>query len=108
MATKTNSHTSLLPRLQPTAGLVLVEPQETAKQTTSGIYLPETASGDKPQRGTVLAVGPDEITEAGTKRSSPVKVGNEVIYKKWGGNDVKIDNKEYMFIKFDDILAVIK
>ena len=59
------------------------------------------------QKGKVLAVGDDEITDSGAKRSSPVKVGNTVIYKKWGGNEVKIDGTEYLFAKFDDILAVI-
>ena len=59
------------------------------------------------QKGKVLAVGDDEITDSGAKRSSPAKVGNTVIYKKWGGNEVKIDGTEYLFAKFDDILAVI-
>ena len=92
--------------LQPTAGYVLIEPSEATTKTDSGIYLPET-SGEKPQQGKILAVGPDEVTESGTKKKSPVKKGDIVIYKKWGGNEVKIDSKEYLFAKFEDILAVI-
>lgn len=56
----------------------------------------------------MLAVGADEVTESGTTRKSPVKVGDKVVYKKWGGNDVKVNDLEYQFLKFEDILAVIK
>lgn len=92
-------------KLKPTAGYVLIETVEAETKTTSGIYLPDSA-GEKPQKGKVLAVGPDEITDSGTKRSCPAKVGDVVIYKKWGGNEVKIEGKEYLFAKFEDILAV--
>ncbi len=92
--------------LVPTAGYILIEPSEVQTKTDSGIYLPESATGEKPQKGKVLAVGEDEITEKGIKRGSPVKVGDVVIYKKWGGNELKIEGKEYLFVKFEDILAV--
>jgi chaperonin GroES len=98
---------SLLSQIKPTAGYVLIEPKEASKQTTSGIYLPDTATGDKPQEGTVLSVGPSEVTDKGLKKDSPAAKGDKVIYKKWGGNEVKIDNKEYLFVKFEDILATI-
>jgi chaperonin GroES len=93
--------------LRPAAGYLLIEPAEPERKTASGIYLPET-SEEKPQQGRILAVGPDEITEKGTKKTSPVKVGDVVIYKKWGGNEVKIEGKEYLFAKFEDILAIVK
>ncbi len=96
-----------LSSVKPTSGYVLIEPEEATKQTSSGIYLPDSASGDKPQQGKILAAGPDEVTEKGNTRKSPAKVGDKVIYKKWGGNEVKIDAKEYLFVKFEDILAVI-
>jgi len=98
---------NILSSIKPTSGNLLVEPEEQSKQTASGIYLPDNASGDKPQQGKVLAVGADEITEKGLKRESPVKKGDTVIYKKWGGNEVKFNGKEYLFVKFEDILAVI-
>jgi len=91
--------------LKPTAGYLLIEPLEKEVKTASGIYLPDTA-GEKPQKGKVLAVGGAEITEKGTKKNSPVKVNDVVIYKKWGGNEVKIGNTEYLFVKFEDILAI--
>jgi len=83
----------------------LLEPVEAETKTSSGIYLPDSAS-EKPQKGKVLAIGPDELTESGLKRSSPAKVGDIVIYKKWGGNEVKVEGREYLFAKFEDILAV--
>ena len=94
--------------LKPTAGHVLIEPNELEKKTKSGIYLPDSSTEEKPQEGKVLAVGASEITEKGIKKDSPVKVGDKVIFKKWGGSEVKIGGKEYMFSKFEDILAVIK
>ena len=93
--------------LKPTAGYLLIDPLDKEEKTASGIYLPESAS-EKPQKGKVLALGPDEITDSGVKRQSPAKVGDIVIYKKWGGSEVKIDGFEYLFAKFDDILAVVK
>lgn len=91
--------------LKPTAGYLLIEPLEKEAKTAGGIYLPDSA-GEKPQKGKVLAAGAPEITEKGAKRKSPVKAGDIVIYKKWGGNEVKIEGKEYLFVKFEDVLAV--
>ena len=94
-------------QLQPLAGYVLVEPAKKEKRTASGLILPENDS-DKPQHGTVLAVG-GSIWESGVKEvKAPVKVGDSVIYKKWGGNDFNVDDVEYQFLKFEDILATIK
>jgi|SRR5581483_2433231 len=104
----TKSVKSSKPQMVPAPGYVLIEPQEAEAKTAGGIYLPDTASAEKPQRGKVLVVGADEITESGKKRGSFVKKGDEVIYKKSWGGEVKIDGKEYLFAKFDEILAVIK
>ena len=93
--------------LKPTAGYLILEPFEADAKTASGIYLPESAE-EKPQKGKILAVGADEVTEHGTTKKSPVKVGDIVVYKKWGGSEVKIDGKEYLFSKFEDILAIVK
>ena len=94
-------------KLVPMPGYVFVEPEEKTTQTSGGIYLPDNSS-EKPQAGKVIAVG-DSIWESGVKElKSPVKVGDHVVYKKWGGNDVKIGTVEYQFLKFEDILAIIK
>lgn len=92
-------------KLKPTPGYILIEPLEKEVKTASGIYLPDNA-GEKPQKGKVLAVGADETTDSGKMKKSPVKAGDIVIYKKWGGNEVKIDGTEYLFVKFEDVLAV--
>lgn len=93
-------------KIKPAPGYLLLEPMEAQEKTASGIYLPDSAS-EKPQQAKVLAVGDEEITENGTKRRASVKVGDVVIYKKWGGNEVKLKGIEYLFAKFDDILAVV-
>ncbi|HUV72403.1 MAG TPA: co-chaperone GroES [Clostridia bacterium] len=92
-------------KLKPSLGFVLIEPSEAEKQTASGIVLPESHD-EKPQKGKVLAVGADEVLESGKTRKAPCKVGDLVIYKKWGGNEYKVGDKELMFIKFEDIMAI--
>ena len=95
--------------LKPTAGYILVEPQEVKKQTASGIYLPDSHD-EKPQQAKVVSVGPDEITDSGAKKPAPCKTGDVIIYKKWGGNEVKLglDADEVLFIEFKDVLAIVK
>lgn len=99
MSTVSISHVTPMP------GYVLVEPAKAQKQTSSGIYLPDSHE-EKAQHGTVVAVG-DAIVVDGKEVKSPVKKGDMVIYKKWGGNEFKIGEIEYQFFKFDDVLAVI-
>lgn len=94
-------------QVKPNRGYVLVEPLKQETKTKSGIYLPEN-NEEKPQQGKVLACG-GSVWEAGVKEvACPVKAGDQVIYKKWGGNDFKLDEVEYQFLKFDDILAIVK
>lgn len=92
-------------KLKPTPGYLMIKPLEAEEKTKSGIYLPDNAKEEKPVHGQVLAVGEPEITDGGAKRNSPAKVGDTVIYKKWGGNEVKIEGIEYLFVKFEDVLA---
>jgi len=91
-------------KLQPTQGFVLLEPVKPQKKTSSGIYLPQSHD-EKPQLAKVLAVGKDT-----KKRQVPCKKGDVVVYKKWGGDEVKlgVGKKEYLFVKFEDILAIVK
>ena len=94
--------------LQPTAGYVLIEPEEAQKKTNSGIYLPDTHEGEKPQVGVILAIGDALLHESGKEMKAPCKVGQKIVYKKWGGNEFKKeDGKELIFVKFDDILAIV-
>lgn len=90
--------------LKPTAGYILIEPLEAETKTSSGIYLPDSSS-EKPQKGKIIAIGGPALQD-GQKIESPAKIDEVVFYKKWGGNEMKINGKEYLFVKFEDILAV--
>ena len=92
--------------LKPTAGYLLIEPLEKEVKTSSGIYLPDNA-GEKPQKGKILAKG-GATYQDGKEINSPAEVGDVVVYKKWGGNEVKIEGIEYLFVKFEDVLAIEK
>ena len=94
-------------KVKPTAGYVLIKPAMAIRKTPSGIVLPESHD-EKPQKGKVMAVGSEEITDRGQKRKAPCRINDTVIYKKWGGNEYKIDDIEYQFLKFEDVLAIIK
>jgi chaperonin GroES len=98
-------------KLIPAPGYVLVEPLEGKKETDSGIVLPESVE-EKPLKGKVVGVGEAEITDSGAERKiwKEVKEGVNIIYKKWAGNEYQPSgsDKEMLFVKFEDILAVAK
>ena len=91
-------------KLQPLADRILVRPIEKEEMTKSGIYLPDTAK-EKPQEGEVIAVGPGKMSEDGKRIAMDVKVGDTVIYAKYGGTEIKIDDEELMILREGDILA---
>lgn len=90
--------------IKPTSGYILIEPLEAETKTASGIYLPDNAS-EKPQKGKVIAIGSSTFID-GHEVKSPAKLKDVVFYKKWGGNEVKIEGNEYLFVKFEDILGI--
>ena len=100
-------NTLTVKKLLPAPGFVLVEPARQEKKTASGLYLPDSHE-EKPQYGTVLAVGGQLVNDRGVKVDAPASVGDTVVYKKWGGNEVQIGDTEYQFLRFDDILAIVK
>lgn len=91
-------------KLQPLADRVVVKPMEREEKTKSGIYLPDTAK-EKPQEGKIIAVGPGRLSEEGKRIAVDVKVGDTVIYAKYGGTEIKIDDEELMILRAGDILA---
>ena len=93
--------------IQPLFDNVLVEPAEGEDTLPSGIVLPDSAK-DKPQMGFVRAVGAGGTDEKGNVIKMIVKVGQKVMYKKWGGNEVKVNGKEWMIVEQKDILAVVE
>ena len=91
-------------KLQPMADRLVVKPIEREEVTKGGIFLPDTAK-EKPQEGEVLAVGPGRLTEDGKRIAMDVKVGDIVIYSKYGGSEIKIDDEEMIILRESDILA---
>ena len=92
--------------LKPLDDRVVVEPKEAEEVTAGGIVLPDTAK-EKPQRGTVIAVGPGKLMDNGKRGELSVAVGDEVIYGKYSGTDIEIDGKEVKILRESDILAKV-
>ncbi len=86
---------------------VLVKPLDAETKTASGIVLPDTAK-EKPQTGLVMAIGSGIVNEQGKLIPMVVKIGQKVMYKKWGGNEVKVGTEEWMIVEQKDILAIVE
>ena len=93
--------------LKPLEDRVIIEPVKEEEKTKSGIILPETASKEKPEQGKIVAVGPGKY-ENGKRIAMDVKVGDKVIFSKYGPDEIKVDNREYLIARASDILAIIK
>ncbi|WP_166830877.1 co-chaperone GroES [Thalassoroseus pseudoceratinae] len=94
-------------QLNPLDDRVVVEPASAEETTAGGIVLPGAAQ-EKPQRGTVTAVGPGRLLDSGDRAAVAVSVGDEVLFGKYGGNDIEIDGVEYKILRESDILAKIE
>ncbi len=92
--------------IQPLFDYVLVKPLQGQEVTASGIVLPDSAK-EKPQVGEIMAVGPGGVSEDGKTVVMIVKVGQKVLYKKWGGNEVKVGSDEWLLIEQKDVMAVV-
>lgn len=93
---------------KPLSDHVFLEPVEEEKTTKSGIVLPDSAEKEKPVRGKVLAVGPGKLNEKGERIPMSVAVGDMVLFKKYGPDEIEIDGKKYLVGEESDILAVIE
>ena len=98
---------SMSAKIRPLGDRVVLEPVSEEQKTKSGIYLPETADKEKPEQGKVIAVGPGKF-EDGKRTPMDVKVGDTVLFTKYGPNEVKVDEKEYLIAREEDILAVLE
>ncbi|NBV54426.1 MAG: co-chaperone GroES [Proteobacteria bacterium] len=95
-------------KIKPLADRLVVKRLEAEEKTKSGIIIPDNAK-EKPQQGTVLAVGPGKWDEDGEKRlKMEVAVGDKVLFGKWAATDIKIDGEELLIVKEDDVIAVMK
>lgn len=92
--------------LKPLGDRLIVEPIEQEELTASGIVLPETAK-EKPMQGKVLAIGPGARKEDGSRITMDVSKGDTVLYAKYAGTEVKIENKKYLILKETDVLAIV-
>lgn len=93
--------------IKPLFDNVLIRPDEAETKTATGIYLPDSAK-EKPQKGTVMAIGPGAIDNNGKVIPMQVKVGQKVMYKKWGGNELKVKGEEWTIVEQKDILAIVE
>jgi chaperonin GroES len=92
--------------LKPLDERIVVEPVEAEEVTAGGIVLPDSAK-EKPQRGTVLAIGPGKLLDSGERGPLSVAVGDEVIYGKYAGTDIEVDGREVKILRESDVLAKI-
>jgi chaperonin GroES len=93
-------------QVKPLADRVLVKPLEAGEEKKGGIIIPDTAK-EKPQQGEVIEVGPGRMTDDGKSIPMEVKKGNKILYGKYSGSEVTVDNVEYLIMRESDILAVI-
>jgi chaperonin GroES len=94
-------------KLKPLGSRVVIEPIEQEEVTASGIVIPETAK-EKPQKGIVIAAGPGDRDEDGKRIALDVEVGNTVLYAKYAGTEIKIDNKKLLILRESDLLAIVE
>ncbi|MEK7649072.1 MAG: co-chaperone GroES [Patescibacteria group bacterium] len=93
-------------QLKPLGDHIIVEPLSSQEMTKSGIILPETAK-EKPERGTVIAVGPGKILDNGQRAPMDVQVGNVIVFKRYSPDEFKFENKEYLILSQSDVLAIV-
>jgi chaperonin GroES len=97
----------MVTKLNPLDDRVVVKPLQKEEMTKAGIYLPDTAK-EKPQEGEIVAAGPGKMNDNGQRIPMEVKVGDRVIYSKYGGSEIKIDDVEMVILRENDILAIKK
>ncbi|MDD3646924.1 MAG: co-chaperone GroES [Candidatus Dojkabacteria bacterium] len=95
-------------KVTPLGANILVEPVSEESKTASGIVLPDTVDKEKPQKGKVVALGTGKVTDDGKKVPFNVKIGDIVIFKKYSPDEMEIEDKEYLIMTEEDILAVLK
>lgn len=94
--------------IKPLSNHVFLEALGEEKTTKSGIVLPETSEKEKPVKGKVLAVGPGKINDKGERRAMSVKIGDMVLFKKYGPDEIEIEGKKYLVGDEEDILAILE
>ena len=93
--------------MKPLGDRVIVKRLEAEEKTAGGIVLPETAK-EKPKEGKIVAVGPGKVLDSGERSKIQLKKGDRVLFSSWAGDEVKVDGEEYLLMKEEDVLAVVK
>lgn len=94
--------------IKPLNDHILIEPMKVEEKTKSGILLPDTAEKERPEQGKVIEVGPGKRTMAGKNLPMEVKKGDKVLFTKYGPTEIKVNDKEYLIAKQEDVLAIIE
>ena len=94
--------------IKPLSDHILIEPIKEEEKTRTGILLPDTAEKERPEQGKVIAVGPGKKDKTGKFIPLEIKPGNKVLFTKYGPNEIKVDEKDYLIAKEEDILAIIE
>jgi len=94
-------------KVQPLGDRILLKPLEAQDKTKGGIILPDNAK-EKPQEGEVIAVGKGKVLESGKVEPLEVKVGDKVLYGKYSGTEIKVNGEDYLIVRDEDVLAIIK
>ena len=95
-------------KIKPLSDHILIEPIPQQEKTKTGILLPDTAEKERPEQGKVIAVGPGKKTSSGKILPLEVKKGDTVLFTKYGPSEIKVNNKEYLIAKEEDILAILE
>ena len=94
-------------KIQPLGDRVVVKPLEAETKTKGGILLPDTAK-EKPQMGEVIAVGKGKVLDSGSVQALEVKVGDKILYGKYSGSEISHDGQEYLILREEEVLAILK
>lgn len=95
-------------KLEPLGSRLIIKPTVEDEVTKSGIILPETADKERPVRGEVIAIGPGKMLENGQREKIDLKVGDKILFEKYGSDEYKLDNEEFVVVDYDKVVAVIK
>lgn len=95
-------------KIKPLSNHIFIEPVEEEKTTKSGIVLPDTTGKERPMMGKILAIGPGKLDDNGKRIQMSVKVGNKILFKKYGPDEIEMNGKKYLVGDEDDVLAIVE
>ncbi|MDD3386769.1 MAG: co-chaperone GroES [Candidatus Pacebacteria bacterium] len=95
-------------KIKPLSNNIIIEAVKEEEKTKGGILLPQTAEKDRPQQGKVVAVGPGKTNSQGKVIPMSIKKGDTILFSKYGPHEIKVDNKDYLVLSQDDVLAIIE